>query len=438
MITKFSVGNFLSFKDTISIDFTAEALKEQKEYLHTPFFFNSDLKLLKSIGIYGHNSHGKSNLLKAYSFFRNLIFTSFKENKSGFDIPIFGLNTSNVNKPTTFEITFIIKDVKYRYGFEINKDKVVSEWLFNTLPKIKENYLFIRNGQEFNISKTWNKEEDNKVEKQARPFALEPILLLSVLLSLKLTRILPIENWLGHNLIISSNDFISLLDTAAAIYSKEEYRALILKFLRIADLGFTSIFDKIEKRKEINPTWNEMFLNDVSASAIRDFKLYTGHDIYSDDYSKIVEHIEFELVKNESSGSIKYFTIACFLSYAIKNSQLIWIDELDASLHTGLLSVMVQAYNEDSVNQTGSQLVFTTHNTVLLDKKLRRDQFMVMNKNDYGESSLAKLYTSDNPIRKDKSMEKEYRRGDYGGISKKLKDKDKNSGPTLFDDLNIE
>jgi len=137
------------------------------------------------------------------------------------------------------------------------------------------------------------------------------------------------------------------------------------------------------------------------------------------------------LLKSESSGSIKYFVTAAYLSYAIKQSQLIWIDELDSSLHPLLLQMLIKAYNRPEINANASQLIYTTHNTILMNKKLRRDQIVFVNKNKYGESFLERMHTKERPIRIDKSVEKEYRDGDLGGVSTKLKG-------GLFDDLKFE
>lgn len=127
------------------------------------------------------------------------------------------------------------------------------------------------------------------------------------------------------------------------------------------------------------------------------------------------------LEKNESAGSIKYFIIVCLLAYAIKNSQLIWIDELDARLDSNLLEMLVKSFHDPKMNPINSQLIFTTHNTVLLDKKLRRDQMVIVEKNAQGESKLERMHSSKKPIRIGKSIEKEYRSGKLGGVSKKVK-----------------
>jgi AAA15 family ATPase/GTPase len=121
-----------------------------------------------------------------------------------------------------------------------------------------------------------------------------------------------------------------------------------------------------------------------------------------------------------SSGSIKYFILTCFIVYALKNAQLIWIDELDASLHTSLFSLIIKQFNDSKYNSSGSQMIFTTHNTVMLNRQLRRDQIMFVTKNKYGESFLKPMHSPDKPIRIGKSVESEYRDGDLGGVSEKV------------------
>lgn len=431
MLIKFSVGNFLSFKEVTTLDMSADSLKEMKEHLHIPYLYNVDLKLVKSMALYGHNSHGKSNLIKAYSFFHKLILRSFSLGKASNEIGVepFSLNISMADQPSIFEVVFLIKDTKYRYGFKITNQRILEEWLYYAESKLRENPLFHRYEQDFrDIGKSWNKESNNRIV-QAQLFTKQTNLFLSVLLTQdNIPRIEAIANWFKGNLICTGYNFESLINGGAGvIYSNLQYRSLILKFIKGADLGFTSIFDKISNMIQNDKIHSDIadFLFDTEK---RNFDLFTSHKVYNENY-EFIKSIEFDLVKKESSGSIKYFIISCFLAYAINNSQLIFIDELDASLHTNLLVALINTFHNPKVNVTGAQLIFTTHNTALLDKKLRRDQVILVNKNDFGESSLQKMHTADNPIRIDKSVEKEYRSGELGGVSKKV---NKNDSPTLF------
>jgi len=125
--------------------------------------------------------------------------------------------------------------------------------------------------------------------------------------------------------------------------------------------------------------------------------------------------------------------LAAYLAFAIKEGLLIFIDELDSKFHPLLFQLIVSIYNNGKINTLGSQMIFTTHSTILLaNKVLRRDQLVTINKNNFGESFIIKMHGSNKAIRSDTSIEKEFYKGEYGGVSNKLKtDILKNN--TLFD-----
>lgn len=437
MLIQFTVGNFLSFKDKVTLDMTAEGLKENPDFLHIPYIYNPKISLLKSVVIYGFNAFGKSNLLKAYKAYREILLTSFSisNNSNKFNVTPFLLNTSSIHEPTYFESVFIINKTKYRYGFEIDKERVLSEWLFYAEAGVRENTLFFRLQQEFSeISKSWNKTSNNRIE-QSKIFTRSNNLFLTVLLSQEnIPRVEEIASWFKGNIILNGNYGLTINDGAAQIYSQEEYRSIILKFIDNADLGFKSIFDNVSTLVEQKRIHSDM-VETMFGVEMKNFDLYTQHQVLDKHYS-FVKMQRFPLEKSESSGSIKYFIVASFLSYAIKKGQLIWIDELDASLHAQLLIFILNIFNSEKNNTSGSQLLFTTHNTVFLDNNLRRDQIWFVDKNERGESSLHKGHTPETPIRINKSIETEYREGKTKrGGSKKIS---KNDLPSLFDGDHIE
>lgn len=426
MLQSFSVGNFLSFRNVQTLSLVPDSIKDLNENLHTPYFYNHEERLLKSVAIYGHNSFGKSNFIKAFKHFQNLIFTSFSKGQqtNSIDTIPFRLDTSMANLPTTFEILFLIKETKYRYRISFTSKEILEEELHYAELKVRENYLFKRKFQDFVISKTWNKESESKIN-SAVLFTKPHILFLSVLLSQeKIPRIYSISNWFLSNLIVP-DDYLNELTKARTIYSDPIYKTLILKLIDKADLGFTTIFDKLENLSNSKMQLEKGLLNIWYDKEIKNFDLYTNHDLYSE--GNRIGSIEFELQKDESAGSIKYFILICLLAYAIKNSQLIWIDELDARFDSSLLEMIVESFHDQEINPINSQMIFTTHNTVLLDKKMRRDQMYIVEKNNLGESRLEKMHSSKKPIRAGKSIEKEYRKGKMGGVSKKI------INPSLFD-----
>lgn len=405
------------------MDFTPESLKEHIGHLHIPYLYSVDARILKAVAILGHNSHGKSNFIKGYQFFLDLIFSSFVigRNEQSIQIDKFRLSTTTSESPSLFEAEIYLRDTKYRYGFKIEQNKVSEEWLWYSEPKIRENYLFIRAKQDFKVSKLWSKECEGKVE-QSLFFTKATNLLLSVLISQgSIPRIGEIAKWFRGNLIISDISDESHIEKAVAILSHPSFRGTINYFLQDADLGFVSIVEKIDSHFKKNMSLDREFLDIIFSTEIGRFELYAKHDIYDGNYAR-VNTILFEILKSESSGTIKYLVLICYLSYAIKQGQLVLVDEIDSKFHSLLLKHLIKIYLSNKINVSGSQMIFTTHNTFILGKSiLRRDQITIVEKNQYGESSIKRMHGARKPLRVDTQIEKEYLKGDLGGVSEKLK-----------------
>jgi AAA15 family ATPase/GTPase len=144
MLIEFSVGNYRSFKEKVTFSMVAANLvaKDKKLDENNVFTVNEDLKLLKSAAIYGANASGKSNLAKALVFMKKFMIDSSRETQSVDKIKVepFRLSTETEKEPSFFELVFLVDNVQYRYGFEANQDRVISEWLFY-VPKLRETKL---------------------------------------------------------------------------------------------------------------------------------------------------------------------------------------------------------------------------------------------------------------------------------------------------------
>lgn len=426
MLFSFTVSNFLSFKQANTLSLIPDGLKDYEQNLHIPYFYDHRERLLKSVAIYGHNSYGKSNLIKSFHFFQKLIFSSFTTGQYSdkIDRPFFRLDKIMATKPTLFEAVFLIGKTKYRYKVIFSEDQIYKEELQYAEVGVRENFLFKRIEENITVSKSWNRESQNKIS-SATAFSKPHIFFLSVLISQQgIPRIKEIAQWFTKNLVVP-DDYLQELTKARTIYTDPYYKSLILKFIRKADLGFSTIFDKLDSMNRTNTSIDRELLNTWFEKEIKNFDIYTNHDLYENE--KHVGSVEFELLKDESAGSVKYFILVCLLAYAIKNSCIIWIDELDARFDSSLLEMLIVAFHNPEINSINSQLIFSTHNTILLDRKMRRDQMYIVEKDEYGASTLKKLHSAGKPIRTGKSIEKDFRNGDMGGKSPRLKN------PGLFD-----
>ena len=134
MLIEFSIGNYRSFKEIVTFSMVAAKInaKDKKLNESNVFRINENLSLLKSAAIYGANASGKSNFAQAINFMKYFVLSSSKETqaKEAIGVEEFRLNTETVKQPSFFQIVFLLEGKRYRYGFEVDKQHVVSEWLF--------------------------------------------------------------------------------------------------------------------------------------------------------------------------------------------------------------------------------------------------------------------------------------------------------------------
>ena len=170
MLLSFSVENFKSIRDLQTLSLVA-AKGGHLEWSNT--FVIGKRRLVKSVALYGPNASGKSNVINAMIWFRNFVLTSSKETQSGESIGVqpFKLSTKTLKNPSHFEVEFLIDDHEFRYGFEVNSERVVSEWLYRKSQGAKAAKLFTRDENEYDISANFFK-EGKGLEKRTRDNAL--------------------------------------------------------------------------------------------------------------------------------------------------------------------------------------------------------------------------------------------------------------------------
>lgn len=417
MISKFTVGNFLSFKDEYSISFDAAALKDPNERIYHSSFPDNPYKLLKSVSIYGSNSAGKSNLLKAFNFMQHWVINSFNESNRVQEIPVkpFLLRENFDKNDSHFEVVFYVEQIKYRYGYKIQKDFVNEEWLFYSEPKKREQNYFFRKGQEIAFNNSWRKSLTVKIEPLIS-YVKPRVLYISVLAQFNIDIGNLTIQWFNKNHIgfDFSNDYF--INTAASLLADSEYYIAIHELIKQAKLGFSSIEQRVIGKYKEHETYSDDFIDFALNEDVRDYEIKTKHNVFNKN-DKVVKNIFFDLRKHESLGTRKFFALAGALLSAIKNKEIIWVDELDSKLHPLLFETIIKFFNSNKFNHRGAQLIFTIHSTQLLKEKvLRRDQIFTIDKNEFGESSIKGMHTAN--IRIDASHEKDYLSGKFGGIQK--------------------
>lgn len=413
MLLEFSVGNYLSFKDTKTFSMISAQIKEHED--ENVFFINK-LKLLKSAVLYGANASGKSNLLKAMNFMRRFVFNSSKETQATETIKVnnFKLSTKTEKKPSFFEIIFIHEGNKYRYGFEVDKNRVYSEWLF-FVPSRQESKLFIRNNDDIEIGTTYFK-EGKGLENKTRPNAL----FLSVVAQFNGEIAKKILEWFKKFKIISGISDKHYFGFTLDQLENTEFKNKFLKYLKIADLDIIDVdIERIKVDLLDLPENLKQLTKEKDIAIIERILMTTLHQKYNNKKQPIsIEKFDFE--EDESEGTKKYFGLLGPIIDTLENGSILVVDELDTRLHPFITRFIVELFNSKFSNKKNAQLIFATHDTNLLTNKLfRRDQIWFTEKNKYGITdlySLVEYKEADKKIRKDAYFEKDYMLGKYGAI----------------------
>ena len=386
MLIQFTMRNVLSFKREAVLDLSAvEAYQEHKcNLIHYP---ETEEQFLKVAAVYGANASGKSNLYTGLCYFQYIVLESM--NNAGEDgltaiqryyVPFkFDKDTDS----SEFQICLLADGYEYKYGFEYNAECILGEWLYRKNLLTGSNAVILeRSRNVIKLGEEVSGECDNY-----KQHITDNTLALSFFNKLRLeTDIFNCVFGEINDIMVMETDFYedtrTLREFLPAIIDLDQKK--LVCFLKAIDSGILNI-DYKHKNSQI--------------------QFYTIHkDRKGNEY-------EMDLMK-ESKGTIKSIAIYISARIAIENNQSMFVDELNAKLHPLLLKFIVDLFYE---KYSTAQLIYTTHDTTLLDKKFfRRDQIWFVQKDEFGHSDLTAL--SDYKIRSDDSFEKDYLAGVYGGI----------------------
>jgi uncharacterized protein len=423
MLIEFSVGNYRSFKEKVTFSMVAANLVSQDKNLdgNNAFAVDEKLSLVKSAAIYGANASGKSNLAKALQFMKWFMVNSSKETQSTERIGVerFRLSTETDNQPSFFEIVFLLDGQQHRYGFTVNQERVVSEWLYY-VPKARETKLFDRSNNSFDIAKIYKAE---KISDRTRDNAL----FLSVSAQFNVDKSESILNWLTHqfNLISGLSDEKITMKYFFSVELQDE----AVQLLNIMDLGIERIeiqqidlnaFETIAKSFE-KEGWDSGTVKAVLEHLDRRWpenidknRIRTIHQKFNGEGEQ--ESLEsFSLLNDESDGTQKLLALSGLLLHTLKNGKVLIIDEFDARLHPLMSRTILELFNSNDTNPNNAQLIIMTHDTNLLSNKIfRRDQVWFTEKDKYGATYLYSL--AEYKVRNDASYSSDYIKGKYGAI----------------------
>lgn len=426
MLLSFKVGNFRSIYTPQTLDLLADA--EDMTLLSNLQDIGHNYKVLKSAVVYGANSSGKSNLIRAMVAMKRILRDNAKLNPDDSIEPYepFALKTESEQEPTLFEMVITKDEVLYRYGFEYTEETITKEWLYTkSLEATEETCQLYRTSEqaEYRIGnelKSW----DNEFAKLQFNR-----LLLSLINQLK-------EESVFLNIFksISEGEVLSGLDTERKERAlldilggkAPEMESKLHRIFQKMDLGFK----KIVKEEKTFASGEDLFKEEIFRSifinklfegkgSITGYSLLTQHNIYNVE-GKIVEEKLFDKDTMESEGTKKVIELTPPLLYHLEEGRTIVIDELDAKLHPLLTREIIKMFGKE--NSKGAQLIFTTHDSNLLSKGLfRADQIWFTEKNNTEETRLFSLLEFEEEERKEllskgETLEESYLSGRFGGI----------------------
>lgn len=414
MVVEFSVKNFRSIKELQTISFVATGLKSPADFYEVDtnnIEEEGDLKLLKTIGVYGANASGKSNVIRALEYFLQAIKNeaSSESNLSNLCDP-FLYQENAFDTESFFQIVLFVNKKKYRYGFtvkrntkttellteKLSKEIITSEWLFGTKEKNMVEY-FTRKGIHVNNEKLQKSDKIPVLPYEHTLFLTHSSAHDSKGDSVSIRNYL--KGWTISNLTKGLNIF---RQNTLLVLEKENKKAEFLDLLSTFNLKYDDIIierDSNKPEETIFPQ-NKIFMMKS----------------YRDKNESI--NIKLNLSYNESDGTRKLFDLAGLLlrAFNMPVGAFIIIDEIDSNFHPSLLIKLIGLFNNPLINKSKSQLLFTSHDTNLMSPSImRRDQFYFTEKNEDNSTRLYSLADLKG-IRNDANFAKEYLAGFYGAL----------------------
>lgn len=386
MLIQFSFNNYKCFRGETTLSMVAGNMEHPKGATIS----YADYDILNTAVVYGANASGKTKLFQAFKFMTNMVYELSNDNKYNWkkDYAPFALAEDMDEETSSFEVVFLIDGIQYRYGFEIDGDKVLAEWLYRK--KSEERCMLYRDEAELTYHATFISSSiaDNLINAK---MVREDTLFLATLVvwNDKFSR--KIVDWFaGCNVLsASANRF--------AGFSMEKLnssmKTQILRFMQTADFNIDDMFVQ-EAEDDVSVTHKTFDRNGLS-------------------HGKAA----FMLEREESYGTYRMFALSAPVIDTLQNGKVLFVDEIDNGLHSDLLSAIVALFTSTETNKYGAQLIINTHNRDLINSttsKFLPDQIWITEKDRFGEATLKSVL--DYKIDSKRPLEEMFREGRFGGV----------------------
>ncbi len=425
MLITFKVSNYRSFRDESVLSMLAAGLKEYKESL-IPY---GSKKVLPAAAVYGKNGGGKSNLVRALwlgvQFVRNAQRTQHE--KASIPVQPFSLNDSSQIEPTSFEYTYMQDGIKYVYGFSATRTKIVTEYLYHN-PRGQKATIFERNGQEFSFPV----DTERKKKEMISEAVASNQLYFAVSCTMNYKPCIAAMKWFRES-VVFSRDYTDIPNQIIQHAEDAGMLKAIVSAAQKADIGIQDMKFEISNRELINQgELPDNLPDDIKAALqnlmnaltsapneaeaklrVSELKATALH--YGVSKTGEIKYYPLELA-DESDGTKHLMALAPAIEKTLSNGGVLIVDEIEKEMHPLLVEYIVARYQSKKSNKNGAQIVFTTHNTELLNMEvLRRDQIYLVDKDKKTGASELYNITEFSP-RPDENIHKGYLVGKYGAV----------------------
>ncbi len=423
MLVNFSATNWMSFRDEFNFNLGAgdHHVKGRK----IPFIKDFNASVLPIAAIYGGNASGKSNFISAIDFARDFVLSSPETDES---IPYtpFLLDSTHRKEPCNFKFTILIEGKLFDYSFSVNNDIVIKEKLIEVSKNGNEKLYFSRLGSKYYFGSRFKKSSIRNAKSNTRKNRL----FLNSSVNLNIENFRPIYDWFKNSvLIISPGSRFSSLHKLVNEEDKlfKQMNDTLFQF----DTGISGIKSKELPSEIVNAyIGNKLVTEEGLKEGIYNIGFGNKSFTVTSNEGRIVanrpvfQHLrtdggyeDFE-VGQESDGTQRLFNLlpAFFELTSESSSKVLIIDEIDRSMHSNLTKNLILSYLESCSKNTRAQLIFTTHDLLLMSvASLRRDEMWVTERDIEGVSSIYSIGDIKD-IGKDKSIFDLYLDGVLGGI----------------------
>lgn len=402
MILEIRLSNFFSINDEVVLDMRAANIKSKNaKALQNNLTKSGKTDVLKTAILYGANASGKSNIIKAIRFCSLMVLNSHNHNENvQFNFRKFKFADAD-KKLSNYFIRFVLNEIEYEYAFSLMKNTVVTESLYY-YPKGRITKIFTRDER---LGKT-------KSEKYSFGSVIRRPLDVSENTSdktLYISRASQMDRDIAKDIFNYYNNVFILGYLGYNAPQIENlfntYKPQLLEALRIADSDIVDI--KIRKIKKQGKNFNAN-LQDLTLS-VEDV---IQESLQIRTYHRADPSIGFDLVSEESEGTIKLFVIMLNILDIVSKGKILIIDEIGESLHSDIIAYVFNLFRAGQK----AQLICTTHNTRFLNlKKFRKDQIYFVNKAEDASTDLYSLYDYSD-FRDTMDLEKAYLQGRFDAV----------------------